>query len=64
MLAKGEIVTIGCKSHGSAWDRNTHQFVVQRETEDAFVGWSLGNILRDPKMQPCVYPKFAWEVRA
>lgn len=64
MIARGEIVTIGCKSHGPAWDANTHKFVVLEERPDVFVGVSLGNWERGYRENSaCVLPKFAWEVR-
>lgn len=57
------IVTLGAKQNGPAWDANTCQFVVKEETADTFIGWTLGNYERDPRMEPCVFPKFAWEVK-
>lgn len=65
MPAKGEIVVLGARSHGPAWDANTHRVVIVDDRPDAFIGVSEGNWIRTKgTMEPCVYPKFAWEVRA
>ncbi len=64
MLARGEIVTIGCEDHRSCFAMNTHRIVVIEDRPDAFVAVSEGNWFRtEGKMKPCTYPKFAWEVR-
>jgi hypothetical protein len=56
------IVTLGSKSHGPAWDANTHQVVIFEEKSDAFVSVSLGNWIRGIR-EPSILPKYAWEIR-
>lgn len=55
------IITLGAKGHGERWAGNTHRFVLKEETAQAFIGWTEANYQRDPAMEPCVFPKYAWE---
>lgn len=60
-------VLIGCKSHGPAWDANTHRIIVTSEDEGAFYGYPVDNpepwTRKQSPVGPLQYPKFAWEVR-
>lgn len=70
MLAQGEIVTLGCKSHGPAWDSNTFRAVILEETEHYYRAVSeyryfTTNGAAVKFWNECgIFPKYAWEVRA
>lgn len=70
MLAHGEIVTLGAKSHGPAWAGNTFRAVILEETETYFRAVSEYRYFATQGAavklwKDCgIFPKFAWEMRS
>ena len=52
-----ETITLRCEQDDAlSYDRNSHEVILERETEDSWYGRPVAN----PNCPTLEYPKFAW----